>query len=60
MLDAQPAGIGRKLPPIGIVGVHDPLDGDHAVFEAAGEVVQLVQQLLVFSGDRPLRLPLGM
>ncbi|VXC91690.1 hypothetical protein SPHINGOAX6_70301 [Sphingomonas sp. AX6] len=44
---------------IGVVGSNDAFDRVEAVVEAAGHLVQLVEQLLVLAGHRGCLLPLG-
>src|SRR5207253_112485 len=44
--------VARDRAPIRIVGLDDPLDRAHPLVEPPGELVQLVEQILVLGGDR--------
>ena len=41
--------VAAERAPIGILGLDDPLDRAHPVVEPAGEVVKLVEQILVLA-----------
>src|SRR3546814_2677326 len=57
VLDADAGRIAGDLAPVRVLRGHDALDGAEAVVEPAGELVELVEQILVLRGQRRRALP---